>query len=283
MTIAHTLGFPRIGAHRELKQAQEAYWRGEIDASALAATGGGLRRRHWQRQAEAGLDLVAVGDFSWYDHVLDLSALLGAVPARFGWRGGEVDLDTYFRMARGRAPSGAPVQACEMTKWFDTNYHYIVPEFVQGQTFELSFEQLFEHVDEARALGHEVKPVLCGPLTYLWLGKTKGAAFDKLALLDRLIPAYGANLARLRAQGVEWVLIDEPILALDLPPAWRQAFEASYNASSTAATRYSSRATSAACKTISRSHAGCPSPGCTSTRCARCRLLSLCCVGCLVS
>ena len=229
MTIAHTLGFPRIGAHRELKQAQEAYWRGEIDASALAATGVGLRRRHWQRQAEAGLDLVAVGDFSWYDHVLDLSALLGAVPARFGWRGGEVDLDTYFRMARGRAPSGAPVQACEMTKWFDTNYHYIVPEFEQGQTFELSFEQLFEHVDEARALGHEVKPVLCGPLTYLWLGKTKGAAFDKLALLDRLIPAYGAILARLRAQGVEWVQIDEPILALDLPPAWRQAFEASYN------------------------------------------------------
>src|SRR3569832_1359784 len=229
MTIAHTLGFPRIGAHRELMQAQEAYWRGEFDASARAATGVGRRRRHWQRQAEAGRDLVAVGDFSWYDHVLDLSALLGAVPARFGWRGGEVDLDTYFRMARGRAPSGAPVQACEMTKWFDTNYHYIVPEFEQGQTFELSFEQLFEHVDEARALGHEVKPVLCGPLTYLWLGKTKGAAFDKLALLDRLIPAYGAILARLRAQGVEWVQIDEPILALDLPPAWRQAFEASYN------------------------------------------------------
>src|SRR3569832_894377 len=229
MTIAHTLGFPRIGAHRELKQAQEAYWRGEIDASALAATGVGLRRRHWQRQAEAGLALVAVGDISWNDNVLDLSALLGAVPARFGWRGGEVDLDTYFRMARGRAPSGAPLQASEMTKWFDTNYHYIVPEFEQGQTFELSFEQLFEHVDEARALGHEVKPVLCGPLTYLWLGKTKGAAFDKLALLDRLIPAYGAILARLRAQGVEWVQIDEPILALDLPPAWRQAFEASYN------------------------------------------------------
>src|SRR3569832_1902657 len=111
MTIAHTLGFPRIGAHRELKQAQEAYWRGEIDASALAATGVGLRRRHWQRQAEAGLDLVAVGDFSWYDHVLDLSALLGAVPARFGWRDNKNNHNTNIRMARGRAPSGAPGRA----------------------------------------------------------------------------------------------------------------------------------------------------------------------------
>ena len=112
MTVAHTPGFPRIGAHRELKKAQEAYWRGEIDATALAAVGAALRRRHWQRQVEAGLDLVAVGDFSWYDHVLDLSALLGVVPARFGWDGGEVDLDTYFRMARGRAASGVPAKAC---------------------------------------------------------------------------------------------------------------------------------------------------------------------------
>ena len=131
---------------------------------------------------------------------------------------------TYFQKTHNHTPSGVPAQACEMTKWFDTNYHYIVPEFGQGQTFELSREQLFEHVDEARALGHEVKPVSCGPLTYLWLGKTKGAAFDKLALLDELLPAYGKILARLRAQGAEWVQIDEPILALDLPRAWRQAF-----------------------------------------------------------
>lgn len=229
MTVAHIPGFPRIGAHRELKKAQEAYWRGEIDATALAAAGAALRRRHWQLQAEAGLDLVAVGDFSWYDHVLDLSALLGVVPPRFGWQGGEVDLDTYFRMARGRAPSGSPAHACEMTKWFDTNYHYIVPEFEPGQRFRLSCDRLFDQVTEARALGHDVKPVLCGPLTYLWLGKAKGASFDKLALLDELLPAYGEILARLRALGVEWVQIDEPILALDLPPAWQQAFESGYN------------------------------------------------------
>jgi len=229
MTLAHNLGFPRIGARRELKHAQEAYWRGETTAAELAAIGKTLRRRHWQVQADAGLDLIPVGDFSWYDHLLDLSALLGVVPPRFGWTGGEVDLDTYFRMARGRAPQGEPAHACEMTKWFDTNYHYLVPEFEQEQRFALASQQLFDHVAEARALGHQVKPVICGPISYLWLGKTKGTAFDKLALLDRLIPVYGEIFARLRGQGVEWVQVDEPALALDLSLAWQQAYEATYN------------------------------------------------------
>ena len=229
MTLAHNLGFPRIGVRRELKHAQEAYWRGETTAAELAATGKTLRRRHWEMQADAGLDLIPVGDFSWYDQLLDLSALLGVVPPRFGWTGGEVDLDTYFRLARGRAPQGEPAHACEMTKWFDTNYHYLVPEFEQEQRFALASQQLFDHVDEAQALGHRVKPVICGPLSYLWLGKTKGAAFDKLALLDRLIPVYGEIFARLRGQGVEWVQVDEPALALDLPLAWQQAYEATYN------------------------------------------------------
>jgi len=229
MTLAHNLGFPRIGARRELKHAQEAYWRGETTAAELAATGKILRRRHWQVQADAGLDLIPVGDFSWYDHLLDLSTLLGVVPPRFGWTGGEVDLDTYFRMARGRAPQGESIHACEMTKWFDTNYHYLVPEFEREQHFALASRQLFDHVDEARALGHRVKPVICGPLSYLWLGKTKGTAFDKLALLDQLIPVYGEIFARLRGQGVEWVQVDEPALALDLPLAWQQAYEATYN------------------------------------------------------
>lgn len=150
MAITHNFGFPRIGARRELKLAQEAYWRGETTQDELEATGATLRRRQWQLQANAGLDWLPVGDFSWYDHILDLSALLGVVPARFGWQGSEVDLDTYFRMARGRAPKGVATQACEMTKWFDTNYHYIVPEFERDQRFALSSRQLFDHVEEGR-------------------------------------------------------------------------------------------------------------------------------------
>lgn len=229
MTITHNLGFPRIGVGRELKKALEAYWRSEITPEQQVAVGKELRQRHWQCQAEAGLDLIPVGDFSWYDHILDLSVTLGVVPPRFEWHGDRVDFDTYLRMARGRAPSGKPANACEMTKWFDTNYHYIVPEFEAEQTFRLSSDRLFEEVSEALALGHRVKPVITGPLTYLWLGKTKGSDFDKLSLLDALIPVYGAILNRLRALGVEWVQVDEPILALDLPLPWQQAFEATYN------------------------------------------------------
>ncbi len=229
MTTLHNLGFPRIGAQRELKRAQEAYWRGDIDAAQLEDTGRELRERHWRLQAERGVDLIPVGDFSWYDSMLDLTTTLGAVPARFGWSGGNVDLDTYFRMARGRAPSGTPAAACEMTKWFDTNYHYIVPELEQGQTFALSSERLFDQVAEAQQLGFKVKPVLPGPLTWLWLGKTKGSDFDKLTLLEQLLPAYGQILQRLKKLGIEWVQIDEPILALDLPRAWRNAFESVYH------------------------------------------------------
>ncbi|MDX1251496.1 MAG: 5-methyltetrahydropteroyltriglutamate--homocysteine S-methyltransferase [Gammaproteobacteria bacterium] len=228
MTIAHNLGFPRIGARRELKRAVEAYWTGQIDRAGLEKTGRELRARHWAVQAGAGLDLLPVGDFSWYDQMLDMSILLGVVPPRFGQFDDTVGLDTYFRMARGRAPTGADVPACEMTKWFDTNYHYIVPEFGVDQSFRLASNRLFDEVAEAAALGYKVKPVLVGPLTYLWLGKTKGAEFDKLTLLDRLLPVYGEILTRLRAQGIEWVQIDEPILALDLPLPWKNAFESAY-------------------------------------------------------
>ncbi|MEW6353526.1 MAG: 5-methyltetrahydropteroyltriglutamate--homocysteine S-methyltransferase [Pseudomonadota bacterium] len=234
MTIAHNLGFPRIGAKREMKRAVEAYWKGDLNTEALLATGKELRARHWKLQADAGLDLVPVGDFTWYDHVLDMSALLGVVPARFGTVNGNVDLNTYFRMARGRAPGDKAGQAdtfaCEMTKWFDTNYHYIVPEFSADQTFRIASGKLFDELAEAQALGYKAKPVLVGPLTYLWLGKTKGAAFDKLNLLERLLPVYGEILARLKAAGVEWVQIDEPILALDLPQAWKDRFESTYHA-----------------------------------------------------
>ena len=233
VSIAHSLGFPRIGARREMKRAVESYWKGDLDEAGLLAVGRELRARHWKLQTEAGLDLVPVGDFTWYDHVLDMSVLLGVVPLRFGAVTGKVDLKTYFRMARGRAPGdkagSADTYACEMTKWFDTNYHYIVPEFNADQTFRIASDKLFDDLAEARALGVRAKPVLVGPLTYLWLGKTRGAVFDKLTLLEKLLPAYGEILARLKQEGVEWVQIDEPILVLDLPPAWKSAFESAYN------------------------------------------------------
>ncbi|NKN34282.1 5-methyltetrahydropteroyltriglutamate--homocysteine S-methyltransferase [Marichromatium bheemlicum] len=228
MTLAHNLGFPRIGVARELKWALESYWKGEQDQQALLAVARELRARHWRIQQQAGLDQVPVGDFSFYDQVLDHSAMFGVVPPRFGHDGGAVDLDTYFRMARGRAPSGEAAAACEMTKWFDTNYHYIVPELHADQTFSLSTERLFDEVAEAQALGIDARPVLIGPLTYLWLAKTRGEAFERLDLLERLLPVYGEILARLRGQGIEWVQIDEPILVLDLPAPWRQAFESAY-------------------------------------------------------
>ncbi len=231
MTCAHILGFPRIGPDREMKKAVEAYWNGAIDRAELAYRGAELRRRNWRTQLAAGLDFVTVGDFSWYDHVLDTTALLGAVPPRFGHGGGTVDLDTYFRMARGRAPSGEPQPACEMTKWFDTNYHYIVPELHRDMDFTVATSKPFDELAEARDIaGDQARPVLLGPLSWLWLGKCQGEAFDKLTLLPKLVPIYGEILQRLQAGGAAWVQIDEPILALDLPPAWRTAFAQVYHA-----------------------------------------------------
>ncbi len=224
----HNLGFPRIGHNRELKKAVESYWKGDIDQPTLEKTGAELRKKHWQIQHEAGLDLLPVGDFSWYDTTLDTSCLLGAVPKRFNFSSDQVDLDTLFRMARGRAPSGEPAAACEMTKWFDTNYHYIVPELDKDQNFSLSSSKLFDEVAEAQALGYRVKPVILGPLSWLWLGKCRSEDFNKLDLLDRLLPVYQQILEKLSAQGVEWVQIDEPILVLDLPEDWKQAFKKVY-------------------------------------------------------
>ncbi|MDU1801292.1 MAG: 5-methyltetrahydropteroyltriglutamate--homocysteine S-methyltransferase, partial [Pseudomonas aeruginosa] len=232
MALAHTLGFPRIGRDRELKKAQEAFWKGELDEAGLRAVGRQLRAAHWQVQKDAGIQLLPVGDFAWYDQVLTHSLTFGVIPERFRAHGeAGPTLHTLFGMARGVSDDSCcgGAHAQEMTKWFDTNYHYLVPEFSADQQFQLSWEQLFEEVDEARALGHQVKPVLIGPLTYLWLGKGKGAEFDRLDLLDRLLPLYGQILRRLAGQGVEWVQIDEPILVLDLPQAWKNAFERAYN------------------------------------------------------
>ncbi|MEE1949687.1 5-methyltetrahydropteroyltriglutamate--homocysteine S-methyltransferase [Pseudomonas alcaligenes] len=236
MALAHNLGFPRIGRDRELKKAVEAYWKGELDEAGLRAVGRELRAAHWQLQKDAGIELLPVGDFAWYDQVLTHSLMFGVIPERFHQHGGKPSLDTLFGMARGVSKNtccgGAhaqPLLAQELTKWFDTNYHYLVPEFTADQQFALSWEQLFEEVEEGKALGHALKPVLIGPLTYLWLGKCKGREFDKLDLLERLLPVYGEILQRLAAQGIEWVQIDEPILALDLPQDWKNAFERAYN------------------------------------------------------
>ena len=241
----HILGFPRIGAERELKFALERHWRGEVSEAALEQTGKALRARHWALQRDAGLDYVTVGDFAFYDQVANHIQLLGCEPARFAFDEQQSQLSRYFQMARGEESQadhavcthehghadGAPASshyALEMTKWFDTNYHYLVPEFSPQTQFSLTCERLFDEVAEAQALGHQVKAALIGPLTFLWLGKEKTAGFDRLALLDQLLPVYGALLARLKQQGVTWVQVDEPILGLDLPNAWRSAFDSSY-------------------------------------------------------
>ncbi|WP_312773125.1 5-methyltetrahydropteroyltriglutamate--homocysteine S-methyltransferase [Pseudomonas rhodesiae] len=230
MAVAHSLGFPRIGRDRELKKAQEAFWKGELDEAGLLAVGRDLRKAHWDVQKQAGIELLPAGDFAWYDQVLTHSLMFGVIPERFRPADGQATLHTLFAMARGVSDSccgGAHAQ--EMTKWFDTNYHYLVPEFSADQHFHLGWDQLFDEVKEARELGHSVKPVIIGPLTYLWLGKAKGGEFDKLDLLDRLMPLYGQIFQRLAELGVEWVQIDEPILVLDLPQAWKNAFERAYN------------------------------------------------------
>ena len=229
MTLAHSLGFPRIGRDRQLKKALEGFWQGTLTEAQLRETGRRLRAEHWQLQKNAGIDLLPVGDFAWYDQVLTHSLMFGVIPERFRpANGARADLHTLFAMARGATDSCCG-HAQEMTKWFDTNYHYLVPEFTADQQFTLGWDQLFEEVEEALALGHRVKPVVLGPLTYLWLGKVKGSDFDRLDLLESLLPLYGEIFQRLAQQGVEWIQIDEPVLVLDLPLAWRNAFERAYN------------------------------------------------------
>ncbi len=236
MITTHTLGYPRMGEARELKFALEKFWRGEIGAAELDRTGKQLRARNWQAQKDAGLDFVTVGDFAYYDHMLNHIQLLGCEPARFGFAD-EDELTRHFTMARGQISAHEAGCGCgshstwalEMTKWFDTNYHYLVPEFHPDTEFRLNSERLFGEVAEAQALGHQVKAVLVGPLSFLYLGKSKAAEFDRLSLLEKLLPVYGEVLVRLKQQGVEWVQIDEPILGLDLPDAWRNAFEPAYH------------------------------------------------------
>lgn len=230
MAISSNLGFPRMGIHRELKKALEAHWAGKLDATGLSSVGQVLRTNHWVLQKRIGIHHIPSNDFSFYDHVLDTATMVGAVPDRYEWKGPRVDPDTYFAMARGvgRKAGQKDVPAMEMTKWFDTNYHYIVPEFVKGQQFSLgSLKPVVEFL-EAKSLGIQTRPVLLGPISFLLFGKTKESGFDPLLLLDRLLPVYEDILRRLAEVGADWIQIDEPMLALDMGEETKRAFTASY-------------------------------------------------------
>ena len=226
MVLATNLGFPRFGAGRELKKAAESYWKGNSTAQDLQNVAKELRLRHWNMQKDAGIDHIPSNDFSFYDQVLDMCCLLGCVPPRYNWSGDEVDLDTYFAMARG--DDNAP--AMEMTKWFDTNYHYIVPEFEDGQEFKLSSSKIFDQFSEAKEIGITTRPVLIGPISFLKLGKKKADAdFSRCDFVPSLIKLYAQILNKLKEQGASWVQIDEPFLALDLEDHYKDAYKSAYN------------------------------------------------------
>jgi len=231
-----TLGFPRIGPKRELKTALEAHWAGKIEAEDLLAAAGDLRRQAWARQRDLGADIVPSNDFSLYDQVLDATAMVGAVPAVYGWNDERVDLKTYFAMARGdqgercehgHGHAGDGVPAAEMTKWFDTNYHYLAPEFEPDQAFRVASTKALDEYLEAKAQGIKTRPVLVGPVSYLLLGKAKGD-FDPLTLLPRLLPVYAEVLRALARAGATWVQLDEPCLVTDLSDEARAAYDHAY-------------------------------------------------------
>ena len=228
MVTTHNLGFPRMGMRRELKFALEAYWRAETDSAALLDCAQALRQRHWAWQDT--LDWAPVGDFSLYDHMLDMSFTLGHLPQRAQGFGGD-ELEHYFRLARGQgraACCGGAIAAAEMTKWFDTNYHYIVPELNADTEFTLNPDRLLAELAEAHAQGVKAKPVIIGPVTYLWLGKTTDGS-DRLDLLERLLPVYAQLLETLADAGADWVQIDEPALVTDLDANWRYGFNLAYH------------------------------------------------------
>ena len=238
-----SLGTPRIGPRRELKFALESFWSGASDEKALIEAGAGLRAANWARQKKLGVSVIPSNDFSFYDQMLDTSVMVGAIPEIYRWNGGPVPLATYFAMARGaqgkahevacghshhghEAAHGVPAQ--EMTKWFDTNYHYMVPELTKDQQFSLASRKPIEEYEEAKALGYQTRPVLVGPVTFLKLAKSKDSSFNPLSLLDRLLPVYIEVLRELAYRGAAWVQIDEPCLVLDLDIVGQQAMHYAY-------------------------------------------------------
>jgi 5-methyltetrahydropteroyltriglutamate--homocysteine methyltransferase len=231
-----TLGVPRIGPRRELKSALELYWSGKSGVAELLRSASGLRVANWARQHALGITRPPSNDFSLYDHVLDTTAMVGAIPEIYRWTGGDVPLDTYFAMARGSdghaatCAHGHAVSALEMTKWFDTNYHYMVPELRPDQEFSLASTKPIDQYLEAKALGYDTRPVLVGPVTYLRLAKSSSPDASPLSLIDGLIPVYVDVLKRLADAGARWVQIDEPCLVLDLDDTARAAFRRTYEA-----------------------------------------------------
>jgi 5-methyltetrahydropteroyltriglutamate--homocysteine methyltransferase len=219
MALSNIAGFPRIGPERELKFATEGYWRGEVSEPELLETTKRIRLDNWRFMQEAGIDLIPSNDFSLYDQVLDTIAMVGAVPDRYGHGRGPVGLDTYFAMARGRQEGGVDVTAMEMTKWFDTNYHYIVPELGPDTSFSLSSTKpLDEHAEAMEELGIDTVPVIVGPVSFLLLGKSADGVsedFDRLGLLEPLLEVYGELIERLAGQGATWVQLDEPCYVED--------------------------------------------------------------------
>ena len=216
MTLATNLGFPRIGDMRQLKKAVESYWKGNSSQDDLLKVAKDIRAENWQYQKNKGIQHIPSNDFSFYDQILDMTCTLGLIPKRYNWDGEKVDLDTYFAMARGRQQGGVDVTAMEMTKWYDTNYHYIVPEFEEGMEPKLSSTKIFDQFKEAKEQGIKTRPVLIGPATYTFLGKAQYDNFDHKAFVQKLLPVYNEILKKLKELGAEWVQIDEPVFALDL-------------------------------------------------------------------
>ena len=228
MAMAANLGFPRMGLKRELKKSLERFWKGKDSEADLQATAKELRARHWTMQQDASIAAIPCNDFSFYDQVLDMSCLLGAIPPRYNFAGDKVDLETYFAMARGLQKDGKDVVAMEMTKWFDTNYHYIVPEFEDNQPFKITSSKVFDEFEEAKAAGVSAHPVLIGPVTYLSLGKMRRGEGDPIALLDNVLPVYEEIISKLKDAGATWVQLDEPFLAMDLSDAQKAAYKKAY-------------------------------------------------------
>ncbi|EPT03732.1 hypothetical protein FOMPIDRAFT_1022298 [Fomitopsis schrenkii] len=217
MVASSVLGFPRIGGNREVKKAVEAYWAGKISADELVKSAADVRKTSWTSLKERGVDLIPSGEFSLYDHVLDHSAAFNAIPQRYTGHNLSA-LDVYFAMGRGRQADGVDVPACEMKKWFDSNYHFVVPEFSEETDFKLLFNKALEEYNEAKALGVVTRPVILGPISFLVLGKAAKdakASFQPISLLTKLLPVYKQLLADLKAAGVESVQVDEPVLVLD--------------------------------------------------------------------
>ncbi|MEM7680210.1 MAG: 5-methyltetrahydropteroyltriglutamate--homocysteine S-methyltransferase [Pseudomonadota bacterium] len=229
MVAATNLGFPRIGPKRELKKAVESYWKGKSSKDDLLASAKELRAQNWTFQKDAGLEHIPSNDFSFYDQVLDLTCTLGLVPERYKHDGGDVSLETYFAMARGAQTDTLDVTAMEMSKWYDTNYHYLVPEFEERLTPKLSSTKIFDEFEEAKALGITTRPVIIGPATYVFLGKAKYKDFSHAEFVKTLLPVYNEILEKLKALGAEWVQIDEPVFALDLCAVGQGVIKAAYD------------------------------------------------------